>query len=412
MALARFTEAWVRSAPPGQYTDEELRGFMCVVGKTRRTWYAQALVHGGRLTKVRVGGWPEVSQVEARRAAARVLAGMRQGVDPREAERARRARSTTLSEALDAHLAGGGRSPRTVEGYRYALEHYLPDWMQREVEAIGRDRAGVRERVERIARDHGAATADSVARVLRAVYNRARRQHPDLPANPCDNVDFRGTRRRAVDLDPDALLAWGPAVLGLDPVRRDLHLFLLLSGMRSQAARSARAEHLLPGRRLLRVPSPKGGEGRAFDLPLSAPLLDLLSARARAARGGWLFPADSASGHVEEVREDALGPLVGHALRHAYTSLSLEAGVPLLEAKVLLNHSVAGLGVTGTYVHLGHAHLREAQERASAGILAAVGLQHEPGRWPPTRAALGPDGRAVAPGEVGAASSASAAAAS
>ena len=142
------------------------------------------------------------------------------------------------------------------------------------------------------------------------------------------------------------------------------------------------------------MPSPKGGGERAFDLPLSAPLLDLL--RARAADGGpWLFPAASASGHVEEVREDALGPLVGHALRHAYASLALEAGVPLLETKVLLNHSVAGLGVTGTYVHLGADHLREAQERASAGILAAVGLAHEPGVWPPTRVALDPDGAAA-----------------
>ena len=398
MALARFTEAWVRGASPGQYTDETLRGFMCVVGKTRRTWYAQALVHGGRLTKVRVGGWPEVPQEEARRAASKILAGMRQGVDPREAERARRARSTTLAEALEAHLAGRERSSRTVEGYTYAIEHYLPDWMDREVESIGRDRAGVRERVLRIGRDHGEATADSVARVLRAVYNRARRQHPDLPANPCENVDFRGTRRRAVDLDPADLLAWGPATLALpDAVRRDLHLFLILSGMRSAAARSARVEHLLPGRSLLRVPSPKGGSERAFDMPLSPPLLDLLTTTAEAAPGPWLFPAASASGHVEEVREDALGPLVGHALRHAYTSLALEAGVPLLELKILLNHSVAGLGVTGTYVHLGHSHLREMQGRASAGILAAVGLAHEAGTWPPRRLAeVVPDGRAVA----------------
>jgi integrase len=384
MAIARFTEAFVRSAPQGQYTDAELRGFMLVVGRTRRTFYAQAMVRGGRQTKTLVGHWPEVPQVEARRRAADALAAMRRGEDPGEAERARRARSTTLREALEAHLSGRERSPRTVEGYRYNLTHYLGDWLDREVEAIGRDRAGVRERHRRLAGVHGAPTADSVMRVLRAVYGRARRQHPDLPPNPCENVDFGGTRRRRVDLDPAALLAWGPAALALDPVRRDLQLFLILSGMRSGAARSARAEHLLPGRGLLRVPSPKGGDERAFDLPLSPPLLDLLSARA--APGGWLFPARSASGHIEEVRDDALAPLVGHALRHAYTSLALEAGVPLLELKILLNHSVAGLGVTGTYVHLGMTHLREMQGRASAGILAAVGLSHSAGQWPPRRA--------------------------
>jgi len=31
------------------------------------------------------------------------------------------------------------------------------------------------------------------------VYNRARREHPDLPPNPCENVDFNGARRRRQD---------------------------------------------------------------------------------------------------------------------------------------------------------------------------------------------------------------------
>ena len=113
---------------------------------------------------------------------------MRRGEDPGEAERARRARSATLADALEAHLSGKARSAKTAAG-RYALAHYLPDWMTREVEAIGRDRAAVRERHRRIGRAHGAPTADSVMRVLRAVYNRALREHPDLPPNPCGNVD-------------------------------------------------------------------------------------------------------------------------------------------------------------------------------------------------------------------------------
>ena len=79
MAVARFTEAWVEKAPPGQYTDETLRGFMCVVGKTRTTWYAQAVVRGGRQTKVRVGHWPDVPQVKARDLAREALSRPRAG---------------------------------------------------------------------------------------------------------------------------------------------------------------------------------------------------------------------------------------------------------------------------------------------------------------------------------------------
>ena len=191
MAVVRITEVWVRSLPPGsgQFTDATLPGFMLVSGTQRATWYAQCLVRGGRQTKYRVGHWPDVSQVEARRRAADILAAMRRGEDPREAERAKRARSTTLDDALELQLEGRGLSPRTEDGYRYAITHYLGDWLKRTIEEIGRDRVGVRERHRRITANNGRATADSVMRVLRAVYNRARREHPDLPPNPCVNAD-------------------------------------------------------------------------------------------------------------------------------------------------------------------------------------------------------------------------------
>jgi integrase len=395
MTVARFTEAWVRSLPPGsgQFTDATLPGFMLVSGAKRASWYAQALVRGGRQTKVRVGHWPEVAQVDARRMAAEALAAMRRGEDPREAERAKRARSTTLDQALELHLDGRRRSPRTDHGYRYAIEHYLGDWRRRTVEEIGRDRVGVRERHRRITRENGRATADSVMRVFRAVYNRARREHPDLPPNPCENVDFNGARRRQVDLAPERLRAWGRAALALKPVRRDLQLFTILTGMRRTAATEARIEHLDPERGCLRVPNPKGGEARAFELPLSPPLIDLLRERAGTRTAGWLFPSIRWGGHIVDVRDDGLGDLVGHALRHAYASIAMEAGVPWAELKFLLNHSVAGMGVTGGYLHLGLAHLREMQARASAAILDRIGVAHRAGSWPP---AARPDDRHVA----------------
>jgi integrase len=87
---------------------------------------------------------------------------------------------------------------------------------------------------------------------------------------------------------------------------------------------------------------------------------------------------------VAEVREDALGGLYGHALRHAYASLALEAGVPVAELKFLLNHKVGD--VTFGYLRPGLAHLGECQARASARILEATGLAWRPHTWPPKAA--------------------------
>jgi hypothetical protein len=84
--------------------------------------------------------------------------------------------------------------------------------------------------------------------------------------------------------------------------------------MRRTASVGARAEHFDEERGCLRVPSPKGGESRAVDLPLSGALLYLLRRRIEGkpiidADSPWLFPSDSASGYVAEIRTNVLGGL-------------------------------------------------------------------------------------------------------
>lgn len=207
-----------------------------------------------------------------------------------------------------------------------------------------------------------------------------------MPPNPCGNVDYHGLRRRKVDVGGERLREWGEAVLKLHPVRRDLHLFMILTGMRRTSACEARIAELSLDDLRLHVPKPKGGSARAFDLPLSGPLADLLGHRLREAprlqrKTQWLFPADSESGHVAEVAQHELDGLTGHALRHCYSTLAVEAGVPLLELKYLLNHAASN--VTMGYIHVGHEHLRKHQEAASRHILDRLGLVHEPGTWPP-----------------------------
>lgn len=176
-------------------------------------------------------------------------------------------------------------------------------------------------------------------------------------------------------------------MLEVSPVRRDLHLFMLLTGMRRTATCEALVEHVDLEAAVLHVPRPKGGEDRAFDLPLSRPLLDLVRHRIAENkildyRSPWLFPSwNSKTGHATETREPALGGLHGHALRHAYRTLCEDAGVSCAHAKLLLNQTVSD--VSFGYMQRRLEALRESQERASAYILAAVGLEWRPGEWPP-----------------------------
>ena len=388
---SKITQSLVERAPrpqPGKsvlYADTEMRGFYLIVTATKRSFYVQSLVNG-RQVRTKLGDHPAMDAKQARDAARQTLVGMRGGVNPNEERRRARARGITLREALDLHLAAKPLSPRTKDDYRYNCEQYLSDWLDRPLAELGADRSGVRDRHRRITERHGAPSADNAFRIFRAVYNRGLREHPDLPPNPCGNVDYHGLRRRKVDAPTDRLRAWGKAVLGLHPVRRDLHLFMVLTGMRRTSACEARASDLDLASGRLHVPKPKGGSTRAFDLPLSGPLADLLGHRVEEnprlhRKSPWLFPAESKSGHVAEVAQHELDGLTGHALRHTFATLAVQAGVPLLELKYLLNHAASN--VTMGYIHVGPEHLRKHQETASRYILEQLGLTWTEGEWPP-----------------------------
>lgn len=389
----KITQSLVERAPAAEkgksilYADPELRGFYLIVTPSKRSFYVQSQVNG-RQVRVKLGDHPAMDAKKARDVARHTLVEMRSGTNPNEERRKARARGITLREALHLHIAAKALSIRTQEGYHYNCNEYLSDWLDRPLSEIGVNRSMVRERHASMTTKHGQATADSVMRVLRAVYNRGLREHPELPSNPTANVDFHGVRRRKVDANTDKLKAWGKAVVELgSPVRRDLHLFMILTGMRRTASCEARAEQTNEAGDALNVPKPKGGAARAFDLPLSGPLQDLIKHRAEQnkmmfRRSPWLFPAESKSGHIAEVQQHELGDLTGHALRHTYATLALEAGVPIAELKFLLNHAVGN--VTMGYLNPSLGHLRGLQEKASAKVLDALGLIWTPGQWPPS----------------------------
>lgn len=392
---SKITQALVERAPrpqPGKsdlYADTEMRGFYLIVTSTKRSFYVQSLVHG-RQVRTKLGDYPAMDAKQARDTARQTLVGMRAGMNPNEERRRAKARGITLREALELHLAAKPLSTRTKEDYRYNCEQYLGDWLDKPLAELGTDRTAVRERHGRITARHGAPSADSTFRVFRAVYNRGLREHPELPPNPCGNVDYHGLKRRKVDAGADRLKTWGKAVLTLNPVRRDLHLFMLLTGMRRTSACEAKASDLDLVSERLHVPKPKGGSARAFDLPLSGPLAALLGHRVDQnsrlhRKSPWLFPAESISGHVAEVAQHELGGLTGHALRHTFATLAVQSGVPLLELKYLLNHAASN--VTMGYIHVGPEHLRKYQETASHYILEKLGLEWTEGEWPPRRAA-------------------------
>ena len=125
---------------------------------------------------------------------------------------------------------------------------------------------------------------------------------------------------------------------------RDWIWFVLSTGMRKTAASNVEWEHLEGD--ILLCPNPKGGETRAFRLPLSEQQVALLNERPRVGR--WVFPNVHNSGPIKEpIPRDLPQP---HHLRAEYIALCTDLGVPTYQKKLLVNHSVPRIDVSEGYV--------------------------------------------------------------
>lgn len=122
---------------------------------------------------------------------------------------------------------------------------------------------------------------------------------------------------------------------------------------------------------VLTVPCPKGGEDRAFKLPLTRFLLQQLEALPRTS--AYVFPAASKAGYVAELRRGKDLSHAPHALRHSWRSFAIEAGVDLQLVMILLNHRPPG--VTWNYVTRANltGPMRDAAEKVVSVLLSYRG---------------------------------------
>lgn len=364
-----------------------------LVGETKKSYCVKADVYSaterepdGRRKRigtrqVRLGEYPHTSIEQARRDAEATKARFKAGWDPQEETPAPPPpRERTLRDAwasYRADLVRLRRQPRTISDIDDIRDRYFGDkWLDRSLREIGQDRAGVKDLHDTLTSERGPYAGNHAIRALRSVYRAARLLNPDLPSPPTEVVRFNPEpKRKTVIRD---LPGWWTKVHALaNPVRRDLHIFMLLTGMRRGATVEARIEDFHPDEGYLHVPCPKGGPDKAFNLPLSSHLVERLKARAAdnlevfGAECPWLWPSHtSASGHVQEPKEGGLPS--PHVSRHTFITACHDAGLRETDIKLIVNHALEG--AHGGYVHgseLGN-RLRHAMEQATQYILRRV----------------------------------------
>jgi integrase len=277
-----------------------------------------------------------------------------------------------------------GRSERTIESYRDHVERIFVEWLDSPLKDLGSDPSRVVTKHDDITKENGPYIANGSMRTLRAIYNHARKANKSLPAdNPVNAIDWNGEKRRDTGMGTSDLKAWFAELAALDnPIRREFHLFTLLSGCRPTALQEIQPRHVNIRRRMVHIPKPKGGAKRAFDIPLSREMVLCLVRAMRFGRqmypsqaAEWIFPADSVSGHLAEQREDrAILSKWGNDLRQSFRTIATAAGVSEFDAKLLMNHAIPGVNAGYVTRHkLLEDHLRSQQQSISSAVFAPLG---------------------------------------
>jgi hypothetical protein len=353
---------------------------------------------GSRSVEMTVGHWPDLSVAKARAAAKLIIGQVKSGIDPRRPKV--EADDLTLSGAWemyrDVYAPKRSLRPSTLQFYDYCYRR-LDHWHSTPLASIVKEPMAMEREHTRLTKtvkanskrenDHGMNAADASIGFVRAIYRYARSKYADLPPWPERPVTFHGRRScGGRGMGSADLPEWWSQIQRIkNPIKRELTLFMLLSGLRSKDARSVRWEYFDEKRRAIFIPEPKGGPSRAFSLPVSDEMLGCIH-RARDASSaindpsGFIFPSErSKSGRHTDARahfvdEDGKAKIAksGHDLRRTFTNLAAEAGVPEETVAVLLNHKRRS--VTAGYQSPAalHAFYLEQMQRISRHIAGSL----------------------------------------
>lgn len=207
-------------------------------------------------------------------------------------------------------------------------------------------------------------------RHLRAIYNTALKR-VDLPTNPTIAVEWYGTRRK--NYPRIDLAQWWRRVDQIDnPIRRAWHVTALTTGLRKTDCLTVRWSDLDLDRLTLHRPRPKGGEAKAFTLPVSEETAAVMSGLPRI--NEWVFASfQGPRGHMTNpIEKDMPKP---HHLRAEYMAIATDLGVPTYPKKLLVNHSVPRVDITDGYVADPDVEIcRQWQSRISERVFGAMSL--------------------------------------
>jgi integrase len=383
--------------PGDRVTDTEAKGLFVEVGSTGRIRFRfkgevrlgpkTGTAREANTVKLTLGEYPALTLDEARRKATEHRLKIQEGQDPRSGTARAKGMWTvaTLFTEYRDDMAIAGRADRTIADVGNRYERYLEkDWGPLPVVSITGEMA--RAQHKSISKNHGKVVANDTLRNFRAAFNWAmgKQAHLGLSKNPVDAVTFWLQQKRTETLTLPDLRSWKKKIDERpNPIRREMHMLALFSGMRPGALAAIRRSWLQLDQGAIVFPATIMKKRTEYHMPLSQPMIDIIK-RALAAGdvmfpgSDFLFPSRANKNRTGPViatkvwKEKDVANETGYILRHMYSNACQAAGVDRVDRRLLLAQTVGD--IEGTYLNEPYlfGRLKEQQEKVSVYLLKAL----------------------------------------
>lgn len=373
--MAKLTKTFIdKVQPPAEsyeiHWDDALKGYgLRVTAAGKRVFVAQGRVLG-KAVCFTIGPFGEWTEHEAREKARKVLQGMREGSDPRDAKKADEATKVTLRQVADAYM---GRPGKLKDSSKSEIERHVTTtfeaWQHKPIASITEDdcRKRYNEILTKGLRGKAPAPGQAVQAfsVLRALINFAGRRYkradgtPLILHNPVAvlkddwvTLPERKTRipESKIGAVWSALQQWRDQAYNRDTLASiDLVIFLVLTGARIGEAAALTWDRINLDEGWWHLPDPKNRN--PVWLPLSTQAAQLLTTRQRVEGSPFVFSSWGKCGHIRDPRDtmtkvsDVAGTkITPHDLRRTFTTFGVaNCGVDLHKIELLTNHVPRGV---------------------------------------------------------------------
>ena len=391
------------------YYDEQVNGLLVrVTNKGTRSYMVFRRING-KPKKTTLGIYPNMTIEQARSEAIKILGLISKGINPNSIKKEQLSKLTlTLEKVFEDYKRSRGTNleESTIKGYSFIINNQLGDWKKTPLSEI--KRSVIEDRFLEVThgtgkfidKDGSPTRANTMIRVLRALYNYAMGQYVDAREEPLilhnptviisHNKAWNREKPRTGMVKEYNLKEWYEGIMKLpehdknlakensSEVARDFFIFILFTGMRRNEVLTLKWEDIDFKDKTFTVGKTKNHEG--LRLPLTWILLDILERRKNDNGNPYVFEGEKPNSHlsppkkqIEKAREIIGFHFTNHDLRRTFTTTAHRLNFGKYTLDRLINHKTEdSRDVTARYVILDVEDLREPMNQITESIWSQI----------------------------------------